>query len=584
MQKLKKAVSAYVLALIFLASSWALFVPGFFRVHDFTHAGRIAEMTRALEGGQFPVRWTANFGYGYGMPLFEFYGPLPFYVGAALYWLGLGIVPTMKALYFLTNALTVVGGYLLGKKLYGRSGGIIVAGALTLAPYRAMNLFVRGALNETWAIAFLPWILLAVIQILHREKRAWLLLTLSLVGLFLSHNVMTLLFTPVLFVFALLYFLTMVWRKSPELYRKGLFRWRNFFRITGPGIGATLLAIGLSAFYMVPAFLEKSATQVESTILSSYFDYHLHFVYIRQFFTPFWGYGGSNWGVDDGISFFLGWGQWAGLVLLAVLLGWRVWQWLRKRSSVLVSQREGSLLVLLGGLMVGSLYLSILKSQWLWDAIPLLEYVQFPWRWLGIGIVFLSALVGGVSLFVKQRWARVFFTVTLVVSMVVGSAGSFRPETYLEDADAYYYTDEYRIRHNLSGILPDYIPAGMRVPPEVIPEGLVINAEALDAEAYEVLADRPTEKLLRTRFAEETLMSFSVAEYPGWRTEVDDQRWNRQQGADGNIELLVPPGNHFVTIRLMNTLVRSVADGVSAVSLVVLVFALLPQRPERKTV
>src|SRR5688572_3917950 len=97
-----------LLVLVALASSWSLFKPGFFRVHDYVHAARIAEMTRALQEGQFPVRWSGNFGYGYGMPLFEFYAPLPFYVGAGLYWLGLPIVTVLKVLWIGVSVLTLL--------------------------------------------------------------------------------------------------------------------------------------------------------------------------------------------------------------------------------------------------------------------------------------------------------------------------------------------------------------------------------------------------------------------------------------------------------------------------------------------
>ncbi len=70
---LKSYFVIIALILIFLLSSYSFFQTSFFHVHDFTHGARIAEMARALDEGQFPVRWSANFGYGFGMPLFNFY-------------------------------------------------------------------------------------------------------------------------------------------------------------------------------------------------------------------------------------------------------------------------------------------------------------------------------------------------------------------------------------------------------------------------------------------------------------------------------------------------------------------------------
>jgi uncharacterized membrane protein len=185
------------LCLVIVISSLALLRPTLFRVHDYVHGARIAELTRSAQAGHLPVRWTANFGYGYGMPLFEFYAPLPYYVGGLIYWLSNDLLLASKALFVIPNIVTVIGAYLLGKALYGRKGGVIVATAYALAPYRAVNLFVRGAISESWAIMVLPFILWAGVSLLRllgnkseakQVRQKWLWLVFSLVVLFLSHN------------------------------------------------------------------------------------------------------------------------------------------------------------------------------------------------------------------------------------------------------------------------------------------------------------------------------------------------------------------------------------------------------------
>jgi hypothetical protein len=577
MRQVKSLVPYYFLILVLLASSWALFHPQFFRVHDFTHAGRIAEMARALGDGHFPVRWTQNFGYGYGMPLFEFYGPLPFYLGAVFYWMSNNAVLSIKLLYLICNAGTAIGGYLLGRKLFGSSGGLITAAALTLAPYRAVNLFVRGALNETWAIMFLPWILWGLIKIFHQEKRGWLVFSLSLAGLFLSHNITTMLLLPILALFAIGYLLVMFFQQAPELYRKGRFRGLNLLRIISQLVSSGLLAIGLAAFYLVPAFLEKDFTQVENFILTDYFNFKLHFLYIRQFFNPSWGYGGSSWGTDDGISFFLGWGQLAAMTLMGWFFIKRIWLWLRKKQAVWQSARELLLTTLFGGLLLVTFYLSLLKAQWLWELVPLLKFAQFPWRWLSLSVVLFSLLLGSLVWLVKDKIRRIYLSLVLVIIMAAGSFWYFQPEKYLADNNEHYYTDPRLIRHNLSGVLPDYISQNMATEPQLIPEQLVINEAEVDDDRYQVLADRTQQKLIKTSFSEETRLSLAVAEYPGWQLAIDTQRWDRQYGPDGNIEVLVPPGEHLVSLRFLDTPVRRYADWASLVSWLVLSYLLIPK-------
>lgn len=577
-KKMKAILPIYFLGLIFLASSWSLFSPQFFRVHDYNHAGRIVELARALRDGHFPARWTQNFGFGYGMPLFEFYGPLPFYVGGLLYLIGLDVVLVIKLLYLLVNAGTIAGGYLLGKKLFGQSGGLLTAAALTLAPYRAVNLFVRGALNEAWAIMFLPWILLGVFKVFNRKKNGWLTLSLSLTGLFLSHNIITMLSAPILVFFALGYFLLLVWRQAPELFYRRQFRWRNFVRIANGLVSSVTLSFGLSAFYLVPAFLEKNLTQIENTIFTYYFDYHLHFLYIRQFFQPNWQYGGSAWGVDDDISFFLGWGQWLAIAVFFLIMIGRTWSWLHKKQSLLPSAKTAGLTMLFGGLLLISFYMGLLKSLWLWDQLPLLKFAQFPWRWLSLSIMLLALLIGSLTWFIKSSLARIYTALFLVVAMAVGSAAYFRPEKYLENNSDFYYTEPLLIRRHLSGVLPDYIPAGVPIPPTVIPEELIMNQATLSDSSWQILAERTHEKLISTNFTDETLLELAVADYPGWRVEIDNQRWGRSIGENGNIMVTVPAGKHLVALRFLPTPVRRIADNLSLLSWLILLFLVLPNK------
>ena len=319
MKTIKSLLSKYFaflfLVLIFIAATWSLYRPGFFHIHDWTQGARIAEMGRALNEGQFPVRWSANFGYGFGMPLFNFYAPLPYYLGGLLYNLGLNLVVCLKILYLLPTFLAMLGAFKLGKKISGTWAGIILAAAYTLAPYRAVNLFVRGAVSEAWAMAFMPWVLNAIFALLKNFKKKinskpkYLILVLSLVGIFLSHNLTAMIFIPLSGLLAFILFLE---EENWSL--------KNTLKDIVPVFLIYLLSAALSAFYLLPAVMEKNDTIID-IIFSGYFHYSNHFLYIRQFLKPNWQYGGSGWGPEDGISFFFGWGQILGLVFLVLAVG-----------------------------------------------------------------------------------------------------------------------------------------------------------------------------------------------------------------------------------------------------------------------
>ena len=109
---MKKHFFSLLFLLILSFWSWKpLLGSGFFPMHDDTQGARVVEMGRALRFGQFPVRWVSNLGYGYGYPIYNFYGPLPYYVGGFFYAAGVdGLIATKIMMW--------IGIILLGFTLY----------------------------------------------------------------------------------------------------------------------------------------------------------------------------------------------------------------------------------------------------------------------------------------------------------------------------------------------------------------------------------------------------------------------------------------------------------------------------------
>ncbi len=562
---MKKILIRLSLLLIVVAASWSLVPADFFRAHDYIHAARIAEMTRALEDGHFPVRWTRNFGYGFGMPLFEFYAPLPYYLGSLFYWLGLAVVPAVKLLFLTTAIFTAVGTYRLGKSLFGRLGGLVAAAAVTLAPYRAVNLFIRGALSEAWGMMAMPWILYYLVKLIRQEKRAWVGLTVWYVVLMLSHNIMTMIFVPFSLLFAVLYLGYYKWWETKDTASQH----RILLRL----LGSLLLATGMSSFYLLPAYFEKDLTKV-FTIFSGYFHYSQHFLYLRQFIKVNWGFTGSVWGPGDGISFFLGYGQWLGLVL-ALIISFRIIFKLIRRKSQLKKLWREKRLVLIGIfslLLALVLFMTLMRSAAIWQAISWLAYVQFPWRFLGIGILFVGLLVGLAISLVKQK----FWRMTLAAIVLLTTAYNlkfFRPEKFLTDANQFYYTDPQLIQKEMSGILPDYIPLAMAE--KLTPPERTVWCQTECSTQPELLVDRTQEKLIRTDFDQATTLELAIASYPGWVAKLNGQRLPTKEGQLGNLTVEVPAGSQLVSLEFNGTRVRNLSDALSAVSWFIFLFLLI---------
>ena len=594
---IKKITVFLLLLLIFFAASRSFFKSEFFYIHDFTQGARIVEMSNALKEGHFPVRWSGNFGYGYGMPLFEFYAPLPYYVGALFYLMGFSLINSIKILFLIPTLVTLIGGYKLGKFLFGRSWGLVVASAITLAPYRAVNLFVRGAVSELWGIMALSLILYGIVKITKSDTKNnrsksndWIILLISLLTLLLSHNLTVLIFLPLSILFAVVYLSLASSRKF-------------FIKKIAILAGVYILAILISSFYWAPALLEKNYTKLESTILGNYFDYNLHFVYLKQFFQANWKYGGSSWGPYDDMSFYLGFGQLIAFGLSILLFFKHAVKFASKKSEDFSKKVfkifDQKVILYLSSIFLFflSIFMSMNKSKFIWDKIGFLSFIQFPWRWLSAAIVFLSLAIGFSAKFIKSKFHRYLFAGAIIIVVVFSNWTFFQPEKYLDDASTFYYSDTQKIRRDMSSTLPDFIPVQMMgdVLSPVVQEGKMLACELKFNEFIEIesyineygnigvpeslnscnfeftkILNKGHKKIVEVNLLEETMLEFVVADFPGWIVEIDDVAVEHGVSEFGTILVSVKPGKHNIMLEFRSSKVRKIADMSSLIGLVIL--------------
>jgi hypothetical protein len=626
---------ALILVAVFVATSWSVFVTGMFRVHDYVHGARIAEIVRGVEAGHFPVRWSDHFGFGYGMPLYIFYAPLPYYFGGFVYWLSDNLIWGVKSLFLLANFGSIIGGYFLGSRLSGsKKGALVGAIVFGFAPYRALNLFVRGAVSEAWAMMFLIWLWYGMLGLMgfakiRTEKSKtiennwhadWWIVLASSVGIMLSHNLTTLMAFSSLAAGILVWIFlsvpyTTLWL-NPRSWKKTLLTTFTKLRTSLCKIGSALvLAGGIASFYLLPMFIEKAFIRTD-IFLTGYFDYKLHFLYIRQFFDSVWGYGGSTWGPDDDMSFFLGWPFFVAIaltILFAVLLFIR---WLQKKKNV-VQQRKIlhliqnfqthiKLISLFAFLTVCTLFLTLQKSSLLWDLLPLIENIQFPWRWLSVATVAITALtvlaVSAIEQLSKSTQKQAKFNtifVAITVGVITGGAflqtPFFTPEVWLNSPQDLYYADPARIQTHMSEVMLDYVPHTAVIsqmnranekalPPTDSLQPLVTDHLTTDTQfvgKYETIVNDPHQKVVTIATEEVTEVVFSTADFPGWNVYVNAQKVPKEVTETGLIQITLTPGEHQVGIRFESTPVRLLADTITLFSSIVLVGIAVAQTQKR---
>src|SRR5579885_2346478 len=79
-----------------------LAAPGCFAADDASlHRWRLWAFWREWQRGQVPVRWSSDLAFGFGSPVFSYYGPLGYLLGAAALAWGLGSAAATKAVFAL---------------------------------------------------------------------------------------------------------------------------------------------------------------------------------------------------------------------------------------------------------------------------------------------------------------------------------------------------------------------------------------------------------------------------------------------------------------------------------------------------
>lgn len=559
-QKVLRIVVVFLAFLVTALSLLSIFSRSFFPIHDFTHVARLVEMDTAVRDGHIPVRWSKHLGYGSGMPLFTFYGPLPFYIAEVFHLVGFSELVSIKILLFLIGIGGFFGTYLLTRRWFGNTGGLVSATAFVFIPYRALDIYVRGAFNEVFAISIIPWVLYLV-EVLRDQKTkerivlATSALAISLAALLTSHNLMTMMFLPFIYGYILV---RMAGAKKKVIY------------LVASHL-ALAVSVALAAFYLFPSFLEKNFTQVDK-LISGYGMYQYHFLYIRQLFFGMWDYGGSVLGIEDDMSFHLGWPH-----LILAALG--VLALLRRRKI-----EQKIVFGFLGLSLAAGLFLTTFKSVFVWDSIPLMAYIQFPWRFLSLAAVILPLFAGASVLLIRRKNKRILFAGLCILLLVGVNLRYHRPKELLDDPDGVYYTDPARIAEGMSGILPDYIPKTVKTLPKASLER-VAGQDGWLPQNFKIVVSRTQEMLVTFQSGDPVPLVFKIFAFPGWAVYDNGKRVEYTLDNDyGWMKVTIPAGEHAVAVRFEETPVRAWSDLASVFGVMVLIgMVLYGQRNRHST-
>lgn len=508
-----------VIIVVSLLPLWDLLHPGLPVTHDGQdHVARIANFYASLSEGNLVPRWAANLNWGYGHPILMFLYPFPSYIASLFHAIGFSFVDSTKLVLAVSYIASIGAMFLWISAAWGGLAGLTAAILYGFAPYRFVDLYVRGAIGEHMAFVFPPLICYG----LHR--RNYWLVSIGTALLILSHNALSIMFLPLIVLYAV--YLATITSKKPVQY----FVFCLWFFVLG---------FLLSGFYWIPAFFEGKYTLrdiVTAGEFSGRFVPWISFLYSR------WSYGGGN-----ELSKWLGAG--GILVLLASIAV------LEKA----VKYRRFILAVLL--LLFFTLFMMTDNSEIIWQTVTVFQKFQFPWRFMSV-VVFLLSLLGAVTVVATEKKYQFWVSVSVVILSVLSTVPMWRAREYKTYPES-YFTDIYNSTTDTGESSPIWSVRFMESRPEgpayLVPaSGTIIPGKRTTIERnYHISVSDPV------RFVENTLY------FPGWQVSINgdvlplEKLMFQDPAHRGLMTMDLTPGEYDIRFSFTNTKLRRVSEYIS---------------------
>lgn len=537
---------------------WPLLMPGFFKVQDYLQVMRIYEMRHCIEDLQIPCRWVSDMGSGYGFPLFNYYGGFPYYFAAIFSYL-LGYIGAAKLIFFLPLILGGIFMYILVKEIFDKEVAFVAAILYLFAPYRALDVYVRGSISEVFAMTLVPLVFYFYLKLIKSCGRInFLAATFTLAIFLLNHNLMTMLFIPVLVIWVVNWLF--IQRKSGELKKKLIAITTSF-----------ILGFMLASFFILPAYFEQNLIQDQNLRESEFIpNFRAHFVTINQlFFSRFWGYGASIWGDKDEMSFQVGWPHWQLVLIMSCFMLFHIIQ-----GRSLGKSKNYLLYFIFLVISLASLIMTHNKSAFLWELFNKLQFVQFPWRFLSITIFSVSFLGGMVILFFKKKY-RIFIILIITFLTILLNYRYFQPDNF-----EYQLTDKDLLsglewEFYQQGSLTDYLPKNAQKPNKIAPKMPIIDGDA-KIENFEKSSNKFK---FRAEIRDRTLIDIPIFDYPNWQVYANSLSIKHSnKGEFGTIQIELNPGYYSVNGYFENTWLRVVANSLSVTATGIMLLILLGRK------
>jgi len=223
------------------------------------YSARLGNFYSSLQHGSVPPRLAPTFYSGMGYPVFNFNYPIPNIFGSIFILFGSTVQYAIKATIIISYIAGGIGIYFLFKDVFKNSLASLVGSLFYLtAPYQMHDIFHRATTGEIMMFGLLPFVLMTL------KKRANNQINPGIAALiyaiyFLTHNLYSLLFLPLIISFVWVHYGLDTFKKNAKPILIGLF---------------------ISMFFWIPALAEMKYTVLSTARINH--DYPTELLSLRR--------------------------------------------------------------------------------------------------------------------------------------------------------------------------------------------------------------------------------------------------------------------------------------------------------------
>lgn len=492
----------------------------------------------SLKTGELYPSWTLNRNLGYGALELRMYPPISHYV--------LVLFELLTNNWYLATCFTYLFWWILGSSglyLFAREfvkppAALFAAVLFALMPYRLSQLYLTFLYSELSAIAVLPfcfYFLTKIIkngagenQIFETDKKSFL--SVDVLGLAVSYAVLILTHLP----------MTVIGSIALGIYFFAQVRW-NFKSLQSTILRAVCsVAIALSAtsFFWIKVIQEHFLMAK----ISVYDDVYAHFQY-NFLLTALQSYNDVSFEVYSMISvvydamlfltFFV--------VLPVGLLG------LLSKKTYKNSLWRGVWIT-----FIMTVFLTTVLSRPLWNNLPLLSEVQFPWRFLGIVSIFAPVIAAaGFTTLINwlQAEKRRPFALVIAGTILIGSFfavnQSIRGAIYKDSVEIENYVKDAGQKEGFTfwwtiWARKDFV-------------NRKVNKVSIDSRQTNILEWKPTERVFTVGEGKPSDVYVATFYHPNWQATVNEIQTEIRPADDGGIIISVPSQTAIIKLSFQDS-------------------------------